>query len=154
MEEWQGLTLFGGAFNLVTTAKGKSNGVVNHHWTYVFCDWINKFGLLEYKSCSRSFTWSNNQEKTIMATIDKIFGSMDLDKKYPLAKMNIGANAGSDHTPMLFDFGVNNSKKPKLFRIKKWWLELLEFIELVFKIWETPCALEEPIDVWQFKLGF
>lgn len=31
-----------------------------------------------------------------MATIDKIFGSMDLDKKYPLAKMNIGANTGSD----------------------------------------------------------
>jgi hypothetical protein len=54
------------------------------------------------------------------------------------------------HLP--FDFVINGNRKPKLFKFEKWWFELPEFKELVYRIWETPYFLEDPIEIWQFKI--
>lgn len=56
LNNWDGPTLIGGDFNLVASAKEKSNGVINHKWVDSFQDWIQSFGLLELKNYSRSYT--------------------------------------------------------------------------------------------------
>jgi exonuclease III len=56
LENWDGPTVVGGDFNLVCNTKEKSSGIINHRWTDLFLDWINKFGLIELKPYTRSFT--------------------------------------------------------------------------------------------------
>jgi hypothetical protein len=43
-------------------------------------------------------------------------------------------------------------KKTSIFRFEKWWLEQPDFRELVIKVWDTPCAFTDPLDIWQFKI--
>jgi hypothetical protein len=56
LDNWEGPTVIGGDFNLVSSCKEKNNGIVNIRWVDLFKDWINKFGLLEWKSSNRSYT--------------------------------------------------------------------------------------------------
>ncbi|CAD6332621.1 unnamed protein product [Miscanthus lutarioriparius] len=48
--------------------------------------------------------------------------------------------------------GCQEQKKQNVFRFEKWWLEQPDFKELVVKIWNTPCAFTDPLDIWQFKV--
>lgn len=73
MGMWNCPSIIGGDFNLVRWVTDKSNGVVNKHWADAFNNWINMHGLIELKSSSRNFTWSNNQENAILANIDRVF---------------------------------------------------------------------------------
>jgi hypothetical protein len=57
--------------------------------TNVFNDWINCWSMIDIKDPCRSFTWSNNQECPIMATLDRILASVDWDTKHLLAKVTI-----------------------------------------------------------------
>jgi len=86
-----------------------------------------------------------------LAAIDKIFCTVNFEQKYPLAFVTAKAKAGSDHVPLVLNFGVTEPKKPSLFRFEKWWLEQPGFKELVRDIWNTPCAFDDPLDIWQFK---
>jgi len=38
------------------------------------------------------------------------------------------------------------------FRFEKWWLQQPDFKELIAKLWNTPCAFTDPLDIWQFKI--
>jgi hypothetical protein len=73
LENWDGPTLVGGDFNLVSNSKDKTNEIINQKWVDLFNEWIHGFGLIELKNSSRSYTWTNNQEQPIMAAIDKFF---------------------------------------------------------------------------------
>ena len=77
------LVLFGGDFNLIREAKDKSSGNINTSWTFLFNDWINKWGLMEYKLSNRVYTWSNNQDNPIFATIDRVFSATSWDSHFP-----------------------------------------------------------------------
>lgn len=77
--------LVGGDFNLVRSADDKNNGIINNQFSYLFNDWINKWSLVEIKSDNRKFTWSNNQNNPIFATIDRVFASGSWDTKFPLS---------------------------------------------------------------------
>ena len=57
---WDGPTVLGGDFNITITAKEKSNGQINQKWADSFQDLINKWGLVELKNSTRSYTWTNN----------------------------------------------------------------------------------------------
>jgi hypothetical protein len=83
MTKWQGPSLIGGDFNLVRSQREKSNGVVNFNHVDMFNDWINRCGLIEIKDPVRFFSWSNNQEKPILAKLDRILASVEWDSKYP-----------------------------------------------------------------------
>jgi exonuclease III len=56
LDNWDGPTVMGGDFNLVSKCKEKSNGVVNVKWVDLFKDWINTFGLIELKPSCRTYT--------------------------------------------------------------------------------------------------
>lgn len=133
---------------MVCNAKEKSNGIINHRWTDLFLDWINKFGKIELKPSTRSFTWTNNQEHPILAAIDKIFCTTNFELKFPLAFVTTISRASSDHVPLILNLGIEEVKKPSIFRFEKWWLQQPDFKELINKLWNTPCALTDPLDVW------
>ena len=62
------------------------------------------------------------------------------------------ARAGSDHVPLILNFGIQEARKPSLFRFEKWWFEQPDFKQLVTNVWNTSCASKSAIDVWQFKI--
>lgn len=47
--KWDGPTVIGGDFNLVSSSKDKSNGIVNFKWVNMFQNWINSFVLIELR---------------------------------------------------------------------------------------------------------
>ena len=49
LSEWDGPTLVGGDFNLIRTVSDKNNGNINFHWADAFNEWINHWGLIEFK---------------------------------------------------------------------------------------------------------
>jgi hypothetical protein len=147
-------TLIGGDFNLVLNESEKSNGNINHQLTFLFNDWMNKWALIDLPISNRSFTWANNQENLILATLDHIFVSTDWDSKFPLSLVRAIPNSGGDHTPLIIEFGVSPPPVQKLFRFEKWWLSEPEFIPFVIKSWTAPIpsSLKTAIDIWQFKV--
>jgi hypothetical protein len=56
MGSWAHPTLLGGDFNLVRNQKEKSNGVIIFCTFELFNEWIDRWGLMEIKDPSRSFT--------------------------------------------------------------------------------------------------
>lgn len=86
-----------------------------------------------------------------MAALDKVFCTTNFEQNFLLAFVSTKAKGVSDHVPLLLDMGNRIPRKPSLFRFEKWWLEQPDFKEMVRKLWNTPCAFEEPLDVWQFK---
>jgi hypothetical protein len=126
--------------------------VINFHQSSIFNEWINKWGLIELKDPARSYTWSNNQEKPIMAVLDRVFGNVEWDSIYPLTSMRILPRETSDHNPLKVCFGDKLISKGYTFRFEKWWLEAKGFEELVRQPWEEAGPVSEPIDVWQYKI--
>jgi hypothetical protein len=78
--------------------------------------------MIEIRDPSKSFTWSNNQDKPIMATLDRILASTDSDRKYPLANITILPKEVSDHNPLMIKFSNRKQVKDPMFRHVKWWL--------------------------------
>lgn len=76
LDNRSGPTIIGCDFNLMTSVKEKNNGIVNQNCVDFFIDWMNKFGLVELKNSSRSYTWTNNQEHLVMVAIDKFLCNM------------------------------------------------------------------------------
>jgi endonuclease/exonuclease/phosphatase family metal-dependent hydrolase len=147
LDNWSGPTLLGGDFNLVTNLKEKNNGIANQKWVDLFKDWIICHGLVELKNSSRPFTWTNNKEQPIMVAIDKFLCNNSFEQKYPLAFVTSKSRAGSDHVPLVLNLGVDEPKKPNLFRFKKWWLNHSDFKAFVTKTWQTECIFTKPIEI-------
>ena len=108
MDKWDGPTIVGGDFNLTKASSDKNNGNINYHWTDLFNDWVNQWGLIELKNPCKSFTWTNNQESLVMAKIDRIFITTDWNSAFPLARVKALDRLLSDHNPLLLDAGTNN----------------------------------------------
>jgi hypothetical protein len=104
--------LFGGDFNLVRQALEKSNENINAQWVFLFNDWINKWNLIELKTANRLFTWSNNQDVHIFATLDRVLASITWEQKFPLSSIQALPRLVSDHTPLLLDSGHNKKPPP------------------------------------------
>jgi hypothetical protein len=152
MESCQGPTMLGGDFNIVRAQKEKSNGVVNFKLNNCFNEWINRWGLLDIKDPTRSYSWTNNQEKSIMDLLDRILVSVDWEAKFPLAQVVMLPRGTSDHNPLKISFGDMPRMKEHVFRFKKWWLEMEEFMKVVRKAWEINPTCSDPMGVWQFKI--
>jgi hypothetical protein len=86
-----------------------------------------------------------------LAAIDKIFCTTNFELKFPLSFVTASSRARSDHIPLLLNFGIEEAKKPGIFRFEKWWLQQPDFRDLIIKLWNTPCAFTDQVDIWQFK---
>ena len=87
-----------------------------------------------------------------MAKIDRIFVSTSWEIASPLVRVKALDRLPSDHNPLVLDSGNNMSFGKKCFRFEKWWLEKESFLDLVKKVWNTPCEEKNSLDVWQFRI--
>jgi hypothetical protein len=110
-------------------------------------------GLIEIKDPSRCYSWSNNQDKPIMAVLDRVLVSVDWEARYPLA-ITMLPKGVSDHNPIRLSFGEKMQFKNQVFRLEKWWLEIGEFAKLVKRTWDIECSYSNPMEVRQFKISF
>ena len=87
-----------------------------------------------------------------MAATDKFFCTAEFDQKFPLAFVSAKPRVGSDHVPLILNFGIGERKKPNMFRFEKWWLQQPDFKDLVKKVWNIECIFTDPLDICQFKV--
>jgi hypothetical protein len=102
---------------------------------------------MEISDPSRSYSWTNNQEKPIMAKLDRILVPMEWDKKYPTSQVTLLPKEVSDHYPMKISFGLKHITKEPIFRFEKCWLECEDFYEIVRKAWDIECLSSDPVSV-------
>jgi hypothetical protein len=141
-----------GDFNLVRNQKKKSNNIINFTHSEAFNDWINTWGLIKIRVPSKSYTWSNNQEYPIMATLDRVMISIDWEAKFPMSNVITLPRGVSDNNPIKISFGGCSPAKSPLFRFEKLWLQEEGFVDMIKKVWDNVCPLEDPMEVWQFKI--
>ena len=87
-----------------------------------------------------------------MSTIDRILCDTELDSFFPLSSCRALPRCGSDHTPLLWDSGLNQTPKSNSFKFEKCWLLRKDFTELVRKIWNEPTGSSCPLENWQIKI--
>ncbi|XBH72101.1 hypothetical protein VPH35_099475 [Triticum aestivum] len=139
--------LLGGDFNLVRSTADKNNGVINSQFSYLF----NKWCLMEINIANRKYTWSNNQDSPIFATIDRVFASISWDAHFPLSVVSALPRVGSDHTPLLLDTGARRVTSPRIFRFEKWWLDHPDLKKMVIDTWNTSAPGKTAMDIWMNK---
>ena len=132
-----------GHFNLVRFQHDKSNGNIDHWWSEKFNAWVEIWSLLEIRMSGRKFTWANNQENNIMTTIDRIFCTTELEAIFPLCTSQALPRTGSDHTPLLWDSGVDTVPRVSSFKFEKWWL-LIDNLESWLLKMELSCQMYLP----------
>lgn len=96
-----------GDFNLVRFVKDKSNSVINYRWADAFNEWVHKWPLVELDAGNIDFTWTNRQDRPILAKIDRIFVTTEWDQAFPLVRVKGLERFPSDHNPLLVDTGNN-----------------------------------------------
>jgi hypothetical protein len=87
-----------------------------------------------------------------MTVLDRILASVRWDAKHSLAKVSIMSKGVRDHNPLVIRFGEKLQIRDPLFRFEKWWLKVEGFSNLVKNIWESKCPVDDPLEVWQFKI--
>uniref|UniRef100_A0A453DH67 Endonuclease/exonuclease/phosphatase domain-containing protein n=1 Tax=Aegilops tauschii subsp. strangulata TaxID=200361 RepID=A0A453DH67_AEGTS len=107
---------------------------------------------MEISVANRKYTWSNNQDNPIFATIDRVFTSLSWDAYFRLSVVTALPRVGSDHTPLILDTGARRVSSPKIFRFEKWWLDHPDFKKMVADTWNTPVPEKTAIDIWMNKI--
>jgi hypothetical protein len=87
-----------------------------------------------------------------MATLDRILASVDWDAKHPLSKVLVLPKGVSNHNPLVIKFGEKLWIKDPIFRFEKWWLMVEGFSKIVKNSWDSECPVDDPLEVWQFKI--
>jgi hypothetical protein len=83
----------------------------------------------------------------ILAKLDRVFISTKWGATSPLARVIGLEKKVSDHVPLMLDLGGNCERAKKKFRFEKWWLERVEFAEVVNKAWGEKCASIDPLEI-------
>ena len=140
-----------GDFKLVRQQTDRSSGIIDSHITFLFNDWVNRWGLLEIPISNKTFTWFNNQSNPIFAVLDRFFTSVDWDNHFPLSSLISLPRVGSDHTPLVLDTGARAPTNPKPFRFEKWWLSQPGFHQVVTEAWNSVASSTSSADNWMIK---
>lgn len=118
MSSWQGLVMVGGDFNLVRFASDKSNANINYRRADMFNSWVHMWALLELNASNRKYTWTNNQDRLVMAKIDRIFVTTEWNASFPLASVKGLDRVPSDHNPLVVEAGASMFFGKKILGLK------------------------------------
>jgi hypothetical protein len=80
---------------------------------------------MEINLLGRCFTWSNNQQNQIMSHIDRVFCSTEFDRIFPLATIRALPRNPSDHTPILWESKIDQTRRKSRFKFEKWGVEVI-----------------------------
>ena len=66
---------------------------------------IESLDLREIDLSVRQYTWASRRENPTFEKLDRFLANVEWEQKYPLVKVHALTRTGSDHTPLLIDFG-------------------------------------------------
>jgi hypothetical protein len=130
--------IVGGDFNILRRKEDKNNKKINTHWPFVFNAIIENLDLRELALSGRQFTWANRRPIPMYEKLDRVLGSVEWEQKFHLVTVRDLTRAGSDHTPLLLDSGVQAHLGNKAnFSFELSWLRQEGFKEMVIKEWRS-----------------
>jgi hypothetical protein len=143
--------ILNGDFNLVCNESERSTGRVNRRLTNKFRHTINRLGLHDMPLIGRKFTWCNQQERSVMARLDRLLYNNAWEEVYPISDLlPLGSNI-SDHCPLLLTCSAARPRS-HIFRFENFWCKLPGFFETVKLAWEGVVPGNDPIKVFSVKL--
>jgi hypothetical protein len=87
-----------------------------------------------------------------MSTIDRLFCNTKMDKIFPLAACKALPRCGSDHAPLIWESGIDQTRMSSSYKMEKWWLLREDFSKLVANTWEESTSASSTIENWQVKI--
>ena len=108
----------------------------------MFNDAIARMALREINRSGARFTWTNKQLNPVRSVLDRVFVSPEWDAQFPLASLLAETRIGSDHTPLVLDFGEGSQTRSKRFFFETGWLKTPGCKEMIIEMWHR--LLEEP----------
>jgi exonuclease III len=125
-QEW----LLLGDFNLITRASDKNNTNINRRLIGKFRRARNHLHLEDIRLTGLRFTWSNDQQNTILTRIDHMFCTDDWDILFPDAHLQAISSRSSDHSPLILQGDASTPQKPS-FKFEEFWLRIPGFAETI-----------------------
>lgn len=102
----------------------------------LFNDFIGEAQLREIYVSGSKFTWSKKQRYPTLVKLDRILCTVSWETHYPTCFAWAKARIGSDHNPLILDFGEQGATKPRYFFFEEKWLLIEGFLDLVKKKWQ------------------
>ena len=145
--------LVGGDFNIIRRQEENNNNNFDAHWPFMFNAIIESLDLREIDVSGRQYTWASRRENPTFEKLDRFLANVEWEQKYPLVTVQALTRTGSDHTPLLIDFGeqahLGNKSR---FSFELSWLRRNDFCEIVTREWTSYVAVGSPVEIWQAKI--
>jgi len=128
----------------VRCAADKNNAQFSVSLSNAFNETIQALRLAEVSLSDRLFTWTNGQPHPILARLDRVFTTNDLDLIFPLTCLSSLPKPTSDHTPLLLSLSTNIPKSA-FFRFERAWLRHQSFLPTVLAGWQQTQARTDAV---------
>ncbi|GLT52118.1 hypothetical protein SLA2020_254760 [Shorea laevis] len=130
-----------GDFNDVVDQIEKFGGApVCQYRVKAYTDCMSDCNLMDIGYTGGRFTWVNMRESNqiIRERIDRAWANSDWRLLFPNVNVFHLPRISSDHNPLLLQFDVPLTRSgDRPFRLEKFWLDHLEFIEMIIPIWSN-----------------
>lgn len=140
--------ILNGDFNLVHSEEERSTHRINRRLAKKFKHTINTLGLHDMPLVGRRFTWSNDQEHTVIDRLDRVLFNNAWEEIYPISDPFPLSSSISDHCPLLL---TCSSVRPKArcFRFENFWVKLPGFMDVVKAAWKEEVSANDPMVILQ-----
>jgi hypothetical protein len=99
----------------------------------------------------RKYTWSNMQQTPLLERLDWFFTSSSWTSSYPSTLAFPLVKPTSDHVPCVISIGTT-IPKAKIFRFENYWLQHIDFKQIVENSWKVPVGHTDPAKKTTAKL--
>ena len=114
---------------------------------------LQSLELKEIELSWRQYIWANRRENPTYQKLDRVLATTEWEQKFPLVSVQALTRAGSDHTPLLVDSGVQaHLGNTARFSFELSWLRMEGFYEMVAAEWANYVKGDSPIEIWQNKI--
>jgi hypothetical protein len=140
-----------GDFNFIRqpSDRNKPGGDING--MLLFNEAISNLGLVEIPLKGRKYTWSNMQQTPLLERLDWFFTSSSWTSSYPSTLAFPLVKPTSDHVPCVISIGTT-IPKAKIFRFENYWLQHIDFKQIVENSWKVPVGHTDPAKKTTAKL--
>jgi exonuclease III len=139
--------MVGGDFNIIRRKEEKNNDNFYARWPFIFNAINESLDLREIALSGRQFTWANRCTVPTYEKLDRILVRVEMEQKFPLLSVHALTRSGSDHTPLLLNFGSPaHGGKNSTFSFELSWLRQEGFIDMVKNEWHSVHDESSPIE--------